>query len=91
MRKHTHGVIVARSSKGAAELGDLAAGFVDGDDIPRLHLLLGQGVYHFGAQVVDCLHLRRLHGQLALHMQMLSAAADRTRAGEILFYLCQQL
>lgn len=34
-------------------------------DVPGRHLLLGQLLNHLGAQVVNCLHLRRFQRQLA--------------------------
>ena len=57
-----HGVVVARAGVGAAELGDLAGGLVDGDDIAGHDLFLGHRIDHLGAHVVDCFHVVRLDG-----------------------------
>lgn len=59
-----HGVVVAGPGEGAPEDGDPAGGLVDGDHVPGLHLLLGEGLDHLLAQVVDGLHLRGLERQL---------------------------
>ncbi len=52
-----HGVVVARAGVGAAELGDFAGGFVDGDDVAGHDALFGHGVDHLRAHVEDGLHV----------------------------------
>lgn len=61
-----HGVVVAGAGVGAAQLGDLAAALVDGDDVAGDDALPRHGVDHLGAHVVDRLHVRRLDRELAL-------------------------
>ena len=57
-----HGVVVARAGKGAAEFGDFAGRFVNGDDVAGHDAFFGHGVDHFGAHVVDGFHVRGFDG-----------------------------
>jgi len=57
-----HGVVVAGASEGAAEFGDFARGFVDGDDVACHDAFAGHGVDHFGAHVVDGFHVGGFDG-----------------------------
>ena len=50
-------VEVGAAGERATELGDLAAGLVNGDNIASDNLLLGDGFDHFGTEVIDRLHL----------------------------------
>ena len=57
-----HGVVVAGSGEGAAELGDFTGRFVDGDDVACHDAFAGHGVDHFGAHVVDGFHIGGFDG-----------------------------
>lgn len=59
----TDGVVVAGAPDGAAELGDLAGGLVEGDDVAALHLLPGERLDHLAAELVDGLHVGGLEGE----------------------------
>ncbi|KAJ6441961.1 LOW QUALITY PROTEIN: Central kinetochore subunit CHL4 [Purpureocillium lavendulum] len=67
-----HGVVIAGAGVRPTELGDLTRRLVNGDDVAGHDALLGHGVDHLAAHVVDGLHVGRLDGQLAL----LGAARD---------------
>lgn len=71
-----HGVVVAAAGVAAAQLGDLAAALVDADDVAGHNALLGHGVDHLGAHVVDGLHVGRLDGELSLLGPARHAAVD---------------
>jgi hypothetical protein len=58
-------VVVAASSEGASELGDLTRGLIDGNDVTSDNLLLLNGFYHLLSKVVNGLHLSGLKGDLA--------------------------
>mmetsp|Transcript_6849 Transcript_6849/g.19132 ORF Transcript_6849/g.19132 Transcript_6849/m.19132 type:complete len:353 (+) Transcript_6849:536-1594(+) len=58
-----HGIVVSAAAEGTAELADLSAGLVNGDNVAGRHLLLGEGVDHLGPEVVHGLHLRRAEGE----------------------------
>lgn len=61
-----HGVVVACTGVGAAQLGDLAGGFVNADDIACHDLLLRHRINHLRAHVVDGLHVGGFDGEFAL-------------------------
>lgn len=65
-----HGIVVAGSGVTAAELGDSAGGFVDGDDVAGEDALFGHGVDHLGSHVVDGLHVVGLDGEFALFVAL---------------------
>ena len=59
----THGVVVAGARETSAELRDSAGGFIDGNNVARVDLLLGQRFDHLGAEVVYGFHVRCFEGQ----------------------------
>ena len=58
-------VKVTATSEGTSELGDLATGLVNGDNVSSDNLLLRDRFYHLGTQVVDRLHLCCLEGDFS--------------------------
>merc|ERR1719318_151272 len=63
-RTSPRSVIIPGSCKTPSQSCDLAGRLVDGDHVPRLHLLLDHRLDHLVAQVVDSFHFCCLEGQL---------------------------
>ena len=61
-RVRAHGVVVAATGVGAAELGDFAGGFVDAEDVAGDDACGGEGVDEFCAEVVDGFHVGGFDG-----------------------------
>lgn len=62
----SHGVVIAGAGVGAAELGDLARGFIDRDDVSGENLLLLKLLNELVSQVVDGFHVGGFDGEFSL-------------------------